>query len=54
MFQPIDLISCKMTEIIEQNFSIVQLFIQVLIFFFLARSIFSTDNVTHIKSRNPI
>ena len=43
-----------MIEIIEQNFLIVQIFYLGPNFLFLARSIFSADDVTHIKSGNPI
>ena len=53
IIQPIDLIFCKMIEIIEQNFSIVQIFYLGANSLFLARSIYSADDVTHIKSGNP-
>ena len=53
MIQPIDLTFCKMIELIEQNFFNCADYLGPN-FLFLARSIFSADDVTHIKSRNPI
>ena len=41
-----------MVEIIEQNILIVQVFYLGPNFLFLAKSIFSADDVTRIKSRN--
>ena len=51
MVQPIDLIFCKMTEMIVL---IMQIFRLGLCFLFLARSKLSADDVTRIKSGNPI
>ena len=47
-------IFCKMKEIIEQNFFNRADFYLGPNFLFLARGIFSADDVTHIKSGNPI
>ena len=52
--QSIDLIFCKMAEIIEQNIFNLADFYSGPNFIFLAKSIFSADNVTPIKSGNPI
>ena len=41
-----------MIEIIEQNFSLMQIFQLGPISLFLAREIFSADDVTYIKSGN--
>ena len=55
MVQPINLLFCKMTEIIEQNvFNRAEFLLRSKFSFFLARSTFSADDVTHIKSINPI
>ena len=62
MVQPINLAFCKMIEIIERNFFeiIERNFFNRADFYLgpnflcLARSIFSADDVTHIKSVNPI
>ena len=54
MVQPIDLIFCKVIEMIEENILIVQIFHLDPNFLFLDRSIFSADDVTRIKSGNPI
>ena len=52
--QPIDLIFCKMIEMIEQKIFNCADFYLGPNFLFLARSIFSADGVIHIKSGNPI
>ena len=54
MVQPIDLIFCKVIEIIEQNVFKHAYFYSGPNFLLMARSIFSADDVTHIKSGNPI
>ena len=54
MVQSIDLIFCKIVEIIEQNFFNRADFYLGPNFLFLARSIFTADDLTHIKSGNPI
>ena len=56
LVQPIDLIFYKMIEMIEQNIlnSIVQIFYLGPDSLFLARSIFSADDVIRIKSGNAI
>ena len=45
---------CKMIEIIEKNIFNHADFLFGRNLLFLARSIFSADDVTHIKSGNPI
>ena len=52
--QPIDLIFFKIVEIIEQNIFNSADFYLGPNFLFLAKSIFSADDVTRIKSGNPI
>ena len=54
MVQPIDLIFCKMVEIIEEHIFNRADFYLGRNFLFLAKSIFSADDVTRIKSGNPI
>ena len=55
MVQPIDLLFCKMIEIVEQNFfNHTDFFYLGPEFLFLAKSIFSADDVTHVKSGNPM
>ena len=54
MDQPIDLTFCKMIEIIEQNFFNHEDFYLDPTFLFVARYIFSADDVIHIKSVNPM
>ena len=54
MVQPVDLIFCKVIEMIAQNIFNRADFYLGPNFLFLARSMFSTDDVTRIKSGNPI
>ena len=54
MVQPIDLIFSEVIKMIEQNIFNRADFYLGPNFLFLARSIFSADDVTRIKSGNPI
>ena len=54
MVQPIDLICCKMIEIIEQNFFNRADFLFRSWFSFSGQLNISADDVTHIKKGSPI
>ena len=55
MVQPVDLFFCNMMEMIKQNiFNRSGFFYLGPNFLFLARSMFSADDVTRIKFGNPI
>ena len=54
MVQPIDLIFAGWWKLLNRTFLIVQIFYLGPNFLFLAKSIFSADEVTRIKSGNPI
>ena len=53
MVQPINLVFCKMIEIIKRTFSMVQIFYLGPNFIFLDRSIFSADDVTVLNPEIP-
>ena len=54
MDQPIDLTFCKMIEIIEQNFFNHEDLYLGPTFLVVAKYIFSADDLTQIKSENPM